>query len=295
MRTFDYLELGGTLYTPSISKHILDIANGIKFPEVKSVVFCLEDAIKDSDVEYAISNIQNMLVNYKQSNIKVFIRPKNIDNLKRVLKLKEIDKVDGFSIAKFGVENMESYFDIFNKLDRQYYIMPILESNDMFDTQRLIEIRDYLLKQIKQNIITLRIGGEDMFKTLAIKKSCQDSIHDFHISSKIFADILSVFKPYGFNITAPVYNCLNHNEIFKTEVLRDIKEGFFGKTVIHPLQAQIINSCYKVSKDEVAEAKEIIKSTNEAVFRFKDKMCEPKAHNVWANNILKRADIYGIV
>ncbi|MEA3497953.1 MAG: HpcH/HpaI aldolase/citrate lyase family protein [Campylobacterota bacterium] len=294
MRKFDFVSLGGTLYTPAISKHILDIANGIKFPEVKSVVFCLEDAIKDSDVEYAITNIQDMLQNYKQSNIKVFIRAKNIENLKQLLQLKDIEKIDGFSIAKFGVENMESYFDIFNKLDRQYYIMPILESNDMFETQRLIEIRDYLLKQTKQNILTLRIGGEDMFKTLGIKKSCEDSIHDFHISSKIFADILSVFKPYGFNITAPVYNCLNNNEIFKKEVQRDIKEGFFGKTVIHPSQAKIINSCYKVSNDEVSESKEILKSSNEAVFRFQDKMCEPKAHNIWANNILKRADIYGI-
>ena len=42
-REFDFLELGGTIYTPSISKHILVIANGQKFDKLKSVVFCLED------------------------------------------------------------------------------------------------------------------------------------------------------------------------------------------------------------------------------------------------------------
>ena len=293
-REFDFLELGGTLYTPSISKHILSIANGDKFPKVKSVVFCLEDAIKDSDLDYAIKNIQNMLLNYKQSSIKVFIRPKSSENLKLLLTLKNIEKIDGFALAKFGIDNMERYFNILNETLENYYIMPVIESEDMFDDEKLKHIRKYLINQTKHDILTLRVGGEDMFKTLGLKKSCEDSIHDFHIASKVFASIFSIFKPYGFNISAPVYNCLNNLEIFESEVKRDLKEGFFGKTVIHPSQANIINECYKVSSDDLNEAKEILNTENEAVFRFQDKMCEPKAHHIWAQNILKRADIYGV-
>jgi len=294
-REFDFLELGGTLYTPSISKHILSIANGDKFPKVKSVVFCLEDAIKDSDLEYAIKNIQNMLLNYKQSSIKVFIRPKNSENLKLLLTLENIEKIDGFALAKFGIGNMERYFNVLNEITTSYYLMPIIESNDMFDDEKLKQISKYLISQTKHTILTLRIGGEDMFKTMGIKKSCEDSIHDFHISSKVFASIFSIFKPYGFNISAPVYNCLNNLDIFKSEVKRDIKEGFFGKTVIHPSQANIINECYKVSNDELNEAKEILNNENEAVFRFQDKMCEPSVHHLWANGILKRKKIFGIL
>ena len=51
----------------------------------------------------------------------------------------------------------------------------------------------------------------------------------------------------------------------------------------------------KVSKNELNEAKEILNNDNKAVFRFQDNMCEPKAHHVWANNILKRAKIYGVI
>ncbi len=294
-REFDFIELGGTLYTPATSKHILAIANGEKFDKLKSVVFCLEDAIKDSEIEFAMKNIQSMLLNYKQSNIKVFIRPNNVENLNDILKLENIEKIDGFALAKFGTSNMERYYNVLNEISQKYYIMPVIESVDMFDDEKLKLIRTYLLTKTKHTILTLRIGGEDMFKTLGLKKSCEDSIHDFHIASKVFASLFSIFKPYGFNITAPVYNCLNHKDIFKTEVIRDIKEGFVGKTVIHPTQAYIVNECYKISIDELNEAKEILNDENSAIFRFQDKMCEPSVHIIWANNILKREKIFGIL
>jgi citrate lyase beta subunit len=294
-REFSYLELGATLYTPSINKHILLIANGEKFSYLKSVVFCLEDAIKESDLEEAFLNLQNMLDNYKRSNIKVFVRPRNSENFKKLLKLKAIEKIDGFAFAKFGSENMKEYFNILETQESKYHIMPVIESTDMFDSDRLKQIRDFLLTKNKHHILTLRIGGEDMFKALGLKKRCEDSIHDFHISSKVFADIFSIFKPYGFNITAPVYNCLENKELFIKEVSRDIKEGFFGKTVIHPDQAKFVNDIYTVSNDEYEEAKAILDSTNAAIFRFENRMCEPLAHNIWARNILERSRIYGIL
>jgi len=294
-REFDHIELGGTMYTPATNKKLLQIASGEKFPYLKSVVFCLEDAIKDDEVGEAMENLAQFLQHYQRAEIKVFIRPKDVENLQNILALKDIHKIDGFALAKFGTSNMQNYFELLCYAKNRYHIMPVIESTDMFDSEKLKQIRDFLLTQTKHNIVTLRIGGEDMFKTLGIKKNCDESIHDFHISSKVFADLLSIFKPYGFNLSAPVYNCLENKEFFTREVKRDIKEGFFGKTIIHPAQAKITNECYKVSEDEVNEAKEIVNSSNEAIFRFHDKMCEPKAHNVWAKQILKRVEVYGVI
>jgi len=294
-RDFDYIELGATLYTPAINKNILQIANGKKFTYLKSIVFCLEDAIKESDLKYAMLNIKNFLKKYKRDNIKVFIRPRDNKNLKQLLKLKKIEKIDGFALAKFGIKNMKKYFNSLKKYKNRYHIMPILESNDMFDIDKLRKIKKFFLKKGVKNILTLRIGGEDMLKTMNLKKDCQYSIHNFHISSKIFADIFSIFKPIELNITAPVYNCLKNEDIFIKEVKRDIKEGFFGKTIIHPNQAIITNNIYKVSQDELNEAKEILNINNNAIFRYKDKMCEPSAHNSWAKTIIKRASIYGVI
>ncbi len=291
MRQFDYIDLGATLYTPSINKNLYSIASGEKFPEITSVVFCFEDAIKEDQVEFALQNVQKFLNEYETSKVKVFIRPRNIENFQQILQLENINKIDGFALAKFGTQNMNQYFEVL--AHKEFYIMPVIESTDMFDYQKLKQIRDFLLPY-KENIITLRIGGEDMFKALSIKKECDESIHDFHISSKIFAELLSIFKPFGFNLSAPVYNCLQNLEFFRQEVQRDIKEGFFGKTMIHPNQAKICNEVYKVTQKEFDEANQILDKTNEAIFRFEDKMCEPSAHFVWAKTILKRSKVYGI-
>lgn len=291
MRKFDYIDLGSTLYTPAINKNLNVIANGEKFPYLTSVVFCLEDAIKEAQLQEAIKNIESFLKHYTPTKIKVFIRPRNIENFQQILQLENINKIDGFAFAKFGTQNMNQYFQIL--AHKEFYIMPVIESTDMFDAHKLKQIRDFLLPH-KQKIITLRIGGEDMFKALSIKKECNESIHDFHISSKIFAQLLSIFKPAGFNLSAPVYNCLEHLEFFEKEVQRDIKEGFFGKTIIHPNQAKICNEVYKVTQKNLDEANQILNQDNEAIFRFEDKMCEPQAHNIWATNIVKRSKIFGI-
>jgi citrate lyase beta subunit len=290
LREINPIELGGTMYVPSINKNLLPIASGEKFPYLKSIVICFEDAIKEEQVEFAIKNVANFLKSFEYSKVKVFLRARNIDNLKKLLKLEDIEKIDGFAVAKFSTQNMQEYYKVFCKTE--FYTMPVLESRDLFEIEKLKEIREFLLTQ--KRILTIRIGGEDMFKYLGIKKECDKSIHDFHVSSKIFADILSVFKPYGFTVCAPVYNCLENEVFFKSEVQRDIQEGFFGKTVIHPKQAQICNEIYQVSTKELAEAKEILDNSNEAIFRFEDKMCEPEAHQVWARNILMRYEVYGL-
>lgn len=291
MRQFDHIELGSTLYTPSINKNLNTIASGAKFPHLTSVVFCLEDAIKEEQIQEAIKNIESFLKNHIPSKVKIFIRPRSIENLKVLLNLEGIPKIDGFALAKFGAHNMQEYFELL--VDKSFYIMPVLESNDLFDSQKLKQIRDFLLPH-KEMIITLRIGGEDMFKALSIKKECDESIHDFHISSKIFAELLSIFKLVGFNLSAPVYNCLEHLDFFEKEVQRDIKEGFCGKTIIHPDQAKICNEVYKVTQKEYNEANQILNQDNEEIFRFEDKMCEPSAHYIWATNIIKRSKIFGI-
>jgi citrate lyase beta subunit len=293
-RDFDHIELGATLYTPATNKNLIDLASGKKFSYLTSIVFCLEDAIKDDEIDDAMLNLQNFLEQFKVSHIKIFIRPHDANNLNDILNLKYIEKIDGFSLAKFSYENSMSYFDILNQSNHKFHIMPVIESQSMFDTQKLINIRNILLSQKIHNINTLRIGGEDMFKMIGIKKDCEQSIHDFHISSKVFGELLSIFKPYGFNLCAPVYNCLENISFLKKEILRDLKEGFFGKTCIHPIQVKTCNELYKVTQNEIDEAKSILNNLNDAIFRFENKMCEPKAHSLWANQIIKRSKIYGI-
>jgi len=293
-REFDYIELGATLYTPATNENILQIASKNKFPHITSVVFCLEDSIADDEVEFALLNLQNFLDEYQQTNIKVFIRPRDIDIFQRVLLLHNIEKIDGFAFAKFGTSNMKQYFKLLSTQKTKFHIMPIIESTDMFHIDRLVQIRDFLLLETYHHIVTIRLGGEDMLKHLWLKKDCQSSIHTYHIAKMVFANVLGVFKPAGFNVTAPVYNCIENYDILEAEIKEDLKQGFFGKTIIHPDQGYIANVLYKVTQDELQDARIIFENINKGVFKSHDKMYEPKTHYVWANIILKRARIFGV-
>ena len=77
----------------------------------------------------------------------------------------------------------------------------------------------------------------------------------FHI---IVANIINVFKPMGFNISAPVLNNFKTNKIIKEEVKKEKEYGIFNKTTIHPKQIIEIQSEYKQKKRRLCNSKKII-------------------------------------
>ena len=105
--------------------------------------------------------------------------------------------------------------------------------------------------------------------------------------------MLSVFKPHGFDISAPVYRCYKDKEGFESEVLRDLREGLLSKTIIHPDQIEPIERLYRVSAQEYESAKALITS-NSAVFSSGGAMAERSTQRPWAETILERAEIYGV-
>ena len=139
------------MYVPSIKNNLSQIASGEKFSFLKSCVICFEDAIKEEQLETAMSNITNFLKSFNQSDVKVFLRARDIQNLQSLLELDGIDKIDGFAIAKFSTKNMKEYYNIFSHT--HFYTMSVVESRDLFEIEKLKEIRDFLLTQ--KNILSI--------------------------------------------------------------------------------------------------------------------------------------------
>jgi len=52
------LSLGATLYMPATRPDLWQVVNGEKYPELRSVVLCLEDAVVEHDVEFAKENLK---------------------------------------------------------------------------------------------------------------------------------------------------------------------------------------------------------------------------------------------
>jgi len=96
------IQLGGSLYIPATHNNLNAICNENKYPDLRSCILDTEDAIVAQELDVALGNIQEMLETYTPSKLLVFIRPRNPQVLQEILKLKNIEKIDGFSLPKYG-------------------------------------------------------------------------------------------------------------------------------------------------------------------------------------------------
>ena len=110
----------------------------------------------------------------------------------------------------------------------------------------------------------------------------------------VHPDKRQIAKSAGFAISGGVYPNFSDNDGFIKDVKRDLKEGLFSKTIIHPQQIQLSNELYKVTKEELCEALEISRN-DEAVFNQNGKMAEVVTMRPHAHEIILRAEVYGEV
>ena len=291
MNKITYIELGATLFVPAIHKDLETVVCDNKYPELKSVLIDTEDGINSESLDTAFKAIEKLLKMYEKKKLAVFIRPRDVEALKQILKLKNIDKIDGFILPKFSLENAQGYFDLLKNDD--FLIMPSIEGKELFNQNSLYELRDILLNNA-DNILLLRFGLEDMLRQLKMKRNCEDSIFDFSATSYVLGSFISTFKSAGFAISGGVYPCFKDDEGFVKDVKRDLKEGLICKTIIHPRQIKFTNELYRVSKEELREAIEIL-DKDEAVFNLNDKMAEVVTMKPYAQEIVLRSKIYGVV
>ena len=291
MNRINYIELGATLFVPATHKNLEDIVCNNKYPELKSVLIDTEDSISQKSLEIAFESIKKLLSLYEKKKLLVFIRPKNIEVLTRLLKLKNIDSIDGFILPKFSLSNAQKYFDLLR--DSDFLLMPSIEGEELFNQNNLYDLRDVLLKN-SDNILLVRFGLEDILRQLKMKRSCEDGAFDFSATSYILGSFISTFKSAGFGISGGVYPCFKDKDGFMKDVKRDLKEGLFSKTIIHPNQITLSNKLYKVSKRDLTNAIEICEN-DEAVFNQNDKMAEVVTMRPYAEEIILRSEVYGVV
>jgi citrate lyase beta subunit len=288
-RSIDAVALGGTLFVPAIHRHLEVIARGEKFPALRSAVFDTEDGIADDELEAGLEAIGRMLETIEDSRLIRFIRPRNQETLERLLSLPGIEKIDGFVLPKFGLDNARAYLE---KLDEQMF-MPSIEGDELFDVAKLIRLRDLLLPY-KARIIAVRFGAEDMMRRLGLRRECGMMLYDMCAPSAVIANMLTTFKPFGFEISAPVYRCYRDTEGFEAEAKRDLAEGLMSKTIIHPDQIEPIERLYRVCEADFREAEALLQS-DKAVFAQEGAMAEVATQRAWALKCYERGRVYGVV
>ena len=284
--------VGTTLYIPSTAwKYMENILAG-KYGVLPSITLCLEDSIDRSDVARGMDCIGRFLAEARQRDgmPRIFIRPRDGDNLSALLDKGGLDGIAGFVLPKFQLAELPDWEARLRDAPGRW--MPTLETAEVFEPAAMRELADALLAGPGlERIVALRIGGNDLQQLLGVRRSGRHTVYEGPLGYTL-GMLATIFLPRGFALTAPVFELLDDEALLAAELERDILHGFCGKTAIHPAQLPRIQAAFRVSPGEVAAACAVLEK-GKAVFRFDGRMCEPATHSQWARNILERREIFG--
>ncbi|MFS2108884.1 HpcH/HpaI aldolase/citrate lyase family protein [Sphingomonas sp. Sphisp140] len=296
MKPISALALGATLYLPCAREDLAEVLLGAKrIPGLRSAVLCLEDAVLDRDLPVALARLSAFLRTLAArapapGDPLLFVRPRNAAMLEHVLCMPGVERLSGFVIPKAHAESMPAY--LVAPLHDHHRLMPTLETREACDPQEMRRLRDQLLA-VQERILALRIGGNDLLRAMGLRRTAGRTAYDGPLGS-IIAGLVAGFAPWGFALSAPVFEQFSDTALLRDEVARDIEHGLITKTAIHPDQVPVIQTALAVPADQIEEARLMLAEDAPAVFAHDGVMCEPATHRAWAERLLDRAALYGI-
>lgn len=287
------LELGATMYIPATHHELWSITQGLKYPQLRSLIICLEDSIAEYDIPTAMMNLKNLLIR-RQAEPKInvpalFIRPRHIEMAKHLMDWQLNHYFDGMTLPKFHLNNLKAWQQ---ELDPQLQFMPTLETEEIFDMAHIHELKQ-ALKYDFHKVLCLRIGGNDLLSCLKLRRPRSRTVYQTPIGTLI-SQLVAQFVPLGFQLSAPVSENFSNTELLQQEIQLDLMHGLLTKTAIHPTQVELIHQAYRVDAEDMQDALHILKHDAQAVFKSHGAMLEPTTHRNWAEIILKRAEIFGL-
>ena len=289
--------LGATLYMPATRPDILDVVFGEKIQGLRSLVVCLEDAVAETDVQQALTNLKNLLLGIEARGGRLsggpilFVRPRDAEMAAVLNEWSLMRHVDGFVVPKLRLSNIRQWQQAVTR--NELALMPTLETPEVFDPGAMVELRDAMLEQLPGRIIALRIGGNDLMGCLGLRRNPAMTLYSTPMSY-VIPMLCGVMGAAGFALTAPVFEQLNTPHLLEQELALDMAHGLVGKTAIHPSQISVIHKALQVTLEDLNSARQILSESAPAVFKFNDAMCEPATHYKWAQTVIERAYWQGV-
>ncbi|SDA14189.1 HpcH/HpaI aldolase/citrate lyase family protein [Sphingomonas sp. NFR15] len=290
------LALGATLYMPCTRDDLAEaLLGGRRIAGLRSAVLCLEDAVLDRDVPLALAHLAAFLRTLSARGAGpgeplLFVRPRDAAMLEHVLCMPGVERLTGFVIPKAHADTMPAYLAL--PFHDRHRLMPTLETREACDPHEMRRLRDQLLV-VQDRIVALRIGGNDLLRAMGLRRPAGRTAYDGPLGG-IIASLVASFAPWGFALSAPVFERFADVALLREEVARDIEHGLQGKTAIHPDQIAVIHAALAVPTAQIEEARLMLADDAPAVFAHDGAMCEPATHRAWAERLLERAALYGI-
>lgn len=289
----DVTELGASLYVPATRTDLDLITRGERLGQVRSLIFCTEDAVNNADLPFALENLRESLAMMRCTSPRMrFVRVRNPAVLAAVLAMPGAERLDGFVLPKVTRAILPEYLGLLRGHPQS--IMPTLETREVFEEREMIALRRMLERdEVRERVLTLRIGGNDLFSLLGMRRPRGRTLYQTSLG-QVIARLVTTFRPSGLNLSAPVFEYLDDAQTLQREVEEDLAHGLVGKTAVHPDQVPVIEACYRVNASDLEMAELILSEDAPAVFRLHDAMCEPATHRNWAQRLRKSASCFGL-
>ena len=281
---------GACLYLPATHPALKHVADGKAKWSVRVATVCMEDALHDSEVETGLSRINAMTASDSAAAPRLFLRPRSLEMLRKLVTTLSLDVWSGFVLPKLTAENASDWLGVCE--GSGFALMPILETADVFDPFRLRDLVAVLEQPpTRQQISVVRIGGTDLFAALGTRRPQSGTIYDSLIGPTVRQTACLLFSR-GFEVSAPVCERIAPSPDFLREARMDVEAGFVGKTAVHPSQVLAINRAFQVTSSELDIANRVL-AGEAAVFATAGLMSESRPHRRWAKRIVLRSQVFG--
>lgn len=307
--------LGASLYMPALMPNICGRITDLAMRTgLTSAVLCLEDAVADADLSAAEENLceQIQMLRLERPPVFIFVRPRTPDHLWLLGATlnSDLSAVTGFALPKFTSDNGPDWLEALECLRSSHphlVAMPILEGAEILNPgQRTAELRSLgaLLGAKAGVVAAIRIGATDLSGLLGIRRSRSSSVYDVPPLSNAVGDIIAFWRTSSTRhvVAASVW------EYFHTaterlpdlglirECERDVEYGLVGKSVVHPSQIRIVNATLSVQWADWEDACLILSGAGGVSSSAnRDRMNEHRPHLEWANQIQRRAAVFGVL
>jgi citrate lyase beta subunit len=288
-----HLHLGASLYVPATRPDLAPIAAGERFAHVRSVIFCTEDGIDPRQIGLALQNLRELLPHLRPTpGLLRFVRVRDQQVMADIVAMPGAERLDGYVVPKATRSTLNACLSLL-PTDTHQHVMPVLETAEVFDAEEMRLMRSYLLQpDVRNRVLTLRIGGNDLFRLLGVRRSVERTVYET-VLGPVISTLVTTFRPWGIPLCAPVFEGLAQPEVLRREVEADLMHGLFGKTAVHPNQIGLIHDLYAVSQNDVDMATRLSGEDSPAVFAMHGTMCERAVHLEWARATLIRASLFG--
>lgn len=227
LKTNDVVSLYSAGYKPA---HI----EAAMYCGIKNVIYCLEDGTPENKKTEARFLVRNAINNYKAANKNIIVR---INAVETPHWTTDLDFTIHDGISRIRIPKVTTISEVENVL---FYINSLASSRQvkqpklevMVENLEGIAVLSDVLSHYREHIYAVTVGGEDLIKSLKAKFN-----HNNFDIDVIKKSIVAISRDYNVPCLDTTFMEYKNTNAYKLSCLNSKRNGFDGRSIIHPIQA----------------------------------------------------------